>query len=120
MDPIMPKQKSEKPFSFSADFVEKYHPLTSGSAAGIHEVAGRLNQDINEILKILRSGDFDKKVIADSQVRLERMKEEFTPSIIQFGKEINQVEKGQTFDRMLAIIAVLVAVVGIFFPLIFL
>lgn len=119
MDLIIPKQKPEKPFSFSADFVDKYHPLTSGSAAGVHELAGKMNQEINEILKILRSGDFEKKVIADSQVRLERMKDEFTPSIIRFGKEINQVEKEVTFDRMLAIIAVLVAVVGIFFPLIF-
>jgi hypothetical protein len=32
---------------------------------------------------------------------------------------VTQLEKGQNFDRMLAYIAVLVAVIGIFFPLIF-
>jgi hypothetical protein len=119
MDSFTTKPRSDKAAAYPPEFVEKYHPQTSGSAAGLHHIAGRMYQQINDISRVLHSGDYDKKVISDSSLLLERMKDDITPRLMQFSKEVTQLEKGQNFDRMLAYIAVLVAVIGIFFPLIF-
>lgn len=119
MDSLSTKPKADRAAPLSPDFVEKYHPQTSGSAAGLHQIAGRMYQQINDISRVLHSGDYDKKVISDSSLLLERMRDDITPRLMQFSKEVTQLEKGQNFDRMLAYIAVLVAVIGIFFPLIF-
>lgn len=119
MDSFSTKPRADRAAPFSADFVEKYHPQTSGSAAGLHQIAGRLYQQINDINKVLHSNDFERKIITDSSAMLEKMKDDITPRLMQFSKEVTQLEKGQNFDRMLAYIAVLVAVIGIFFPLIF-
>jgi len=113
------RPRSEKAAAYPPEFVEKYHPQTSGSAAGLHQIAGRMYQEINDISRVLHSNDFEKKIISDSSAMLEKMKEDITPRLMQYSKEVTQLEKGQTFDRMLAYIAVLVAVIGIFFPLIF-
>jgi hypothetical protein len=119
MDSYTTRPRPEKAVPLSAEFIEKYHPQTSGSAAGLHQIAGRMYQQINDISRVLHSGDYDKKVISDSALLLERMKDDITPKLMAFSKEVTQLEKGQNFDRMLAYIAVLVAVIGIFFPLIF-
>ena len=119
MDSSTTRPRSEKAAAYPPEFVEKYHPQTSGTAAGLHQIAGRLYQEINDISRVLHSNDFEKKIISESSVMLERMKEDITPKLMAFSKEVTQLEKGQNFDRMLAYIAVLVAVIGIFFPLIF-
>ena len=119
MDSFSTKPKADRAASLSPDFVEKYHPQTSGAAAGLHQITGRLYTQINEVERVLHSNDFEKKIISDSSMMLEKMKEDITPKLMAFSKEVTQLEKGQTFDRMLAYIAVLVAVIGIFFPLIF-
>jgi hypothetical protein len=113
------RPRPEKAAAYPPEFVEKYHPQTSGSAAGLHQIAGRLYQEINEVERVLHSNDFEKKIIIDSSNMLEKMKEDITPKLMAFSKEVTQLEKGQSFDRMLAYVAVLVAVIGIFFPLIF-
>jgi hypothetical protein len=119
MDSYTTKPKVDRAVPLSPDFIEKYHPQTSGSAAGLHQIAGRMYSQINDISRVLHSTDFEKKIISDSSVMLEKMRDDITPRLMAFSKEVTQLEKGQNFDRMLAYIAVLVAVIGIFFPLIF-
>jgi len=119
MDSFSTKPRAERAAPLTPEFIEKYHPQTSGAAAGLHQITGRMYQQINDISRVLHSNDFEKKIISDSSVMLEKMRDDITPRLMAFSKEVTQLEKGQTFDRMLAYIAVLVAVIGIFFPLIF-
>jgi hypothetical protein len=114
--------ESKKPAEFAGEFAEKYHPVSGGSAGDVARVAEDFYVRINGIYQqlgteLIGAGEKERRIVADTEKMLEKLREEFTPRIVQAGQEVSQLEKSQRVDQRLAIIATIVAVVGIFLPL---
>jgi hypothetical protein len=98
-------------FSLNQDFINKYHPNTSGSALNLSLFAQDLYTGIQEISTILKSEKIEKKIIEELSRKLNNMSEDIIPKIVKVGDDISRIEVNQKNDRKLAILAIFVAIV---------
>lgn len=96
--------------AFDQDFVNKYHPVTSGSALNISQFAQEIYTGINEIALILKSDKIEKNIIEELSKKLNEMRDDIIPKVVRIGADVNNIENNQKKDRKLAIIAIAVAI----------